>query len=100
MLLIVLLTAPMIRECCLPVTQASPCHETKHTEDVTCSSNQQALAPSQAVLGAGSFSDWELPLMHDGKSSLLTLAREVQRSIALDPTPRNDIYLETCALLI
>jgi hypothetical protein len=49
-LMMILLTTPIVRDCCLPVTQVSPCHESKHTDDEKCFSNQQATAETKGVV--------------------------------------------------
>ncbi len=50
-LLMLLMTWPMVRDCCLPVTHSLPCHESKPkpTDDATCFSTQEAIAESKAA---------------------------------------------------
>jgi len=50
-LLMLLMTWPMVRDCCLPVTHALPCHESKPkpTDDTTCFSTQEAIAETKTV---------------------------------------------------
>jgi hypothetical protein len=45
LLVIVLLTVPMVRECCLPPAQVLPCHGTSPGGDESCVLNQQAIIP-------------------------------------------------------
>jgi hypothetical protein len=99
LLMILLLGVPIVRDCCLPLTQAQPCHAEKHDDDVTCSARQQAVA--------------------ENKAAAVTTPVLEQFDIAADPTPRvlmevrsliyrpisaqlpaNDIYLRTGTLLI
>src|SRR5438046_8915270 len=50
-LLMLLMTWPMVRDCCLPVTHALPCHESQPepTDDTTCFSTQEASAATKTV---------------------------------------------------
>src|SRR5207249_10007191 len=50
-LLMFLMTWPMVRDCCLPVTHALPCHESKPkpTDDTTCFSTQEAIAETKTA---------------------------------------------------
>src|SRR5215510_11890259 len=62
LVMVFLVTVPMVRDCCLPVTQRLPCHETQHTDDVTCFSNQQAIAETKTALGVSSSIDYQCPI--------------------------------------
>jgi hypothetical protein len=94
------LTAPMVRECCLPVVQAPPCHESKHTNDVTCASNQQAIAETKAPLHARPTISFALRNAHETQSPSLMRVRPFTIAFGLAPTPPTDLYLQTGALLI
>src|SRR5437667_11912671 len=50
-LLMLLMTWPMVRDCCLPVTHNLPCHESKpkHADDATCFSTQEAIAETKTA---------------------------------------------------
>jgi len=45
LLVIVLLTVPTVRECCLPPAQVLPCHGSNPGTDEPCVVNQQAIIP-------------------------------------------------------
>jgi hypothetical protein len=49
-LLMFVMTWPMLRDCCLPVTHNLPCHESqpKPADDSTCFSIQEAIAETKA----------------------------------------------------
>src|SRR5262249_35643237 len=94
LVMVFLVTVPMIRDCCLPVAQRPPCHETRHTDDVTCFSNQQAIAETKTAL------DYQCPLADDAKSAIVTQIRRASDTVTLVPIPRVDIYLRTGTLLI
>jgi hypothetical protein len=94
------LAAPMVRECCLPVVQAPPCHESKHTDDVTCASNQQAIAGTKAALNVlRPALNCVLLSAQKTNSPILYICRALTTS-GLDPKPPTDLYLQTGALLI
>jgi hypothetical protein len=64
LLTILLLVAPTVRDCCLPVAQSQPCHESKHHTDVTCSAVRQAIADNKEAVtrtGRHVYDDAELP---------------------------------------
>ena len=50
-LLMLLMTWPMVRDCCLPVTHNLPCHESKPkpTDASTCFSTQEAIAETKSA---------------------------------------------------
>ena len=50
-LLMLLMTWPMVRDCCLPVTHTLPCHESKPKplDDSTCFSVQEAVAEAKTA---------------------------------------------------
>ena len=100
LVMVFLVTVPMIRDCCLPVTHRLPCHETQHRDDVTCFSNQQAIAETKTALGVSSSIDYQCPFADDAKSAIVTQIRRASDTVTLVPIPRVDIYLRTGALLI
>lgn len=100
LVIVFLVTVPMIRDCCLPVTQRLACHEARHTDDVTCFSNQQAIAETKTALGVSSSIDYQCPFADDTKSAIVTQIRRASDRVTLAPIPRVDIYLRTGALLI
>jgi len=100
LLMILLLAVPFVRDCCLPVTQPLPCHQQKHADDVTCFSSQQAIPETKTALGAGSFSEYNLPVTVDAQSAIRTQVPRASDKAMLVPPPHSDIYLRTGALLI
>jgi len=101
LLIILFLIAPMVGECCLPVTPTLPCHGTRHTEDLSCASNQQAIAETKAAIDKGpSLPSFELPITHAAKLALLQTRGPIAENVTPSPTPPTDLYLLTCALLI
>ena len=100
LVMVFLVTVPMIRDCCLPVTQRLACHEARHTDDVTCFSNQQAIAETKTALGVSPSIDYHCLIADDAKSAIATQIRRASDTVTLVPTPRVDIYLRTGALLI
>jgi hypothetical protein len=100
-LMVILVTTPMVRDCCLPVTQVSSCHESKHTDDEKCFSNQQAIAETKGAVAFKITLDHWFPsdgILHPGDLPLVRLAAyEVARAHPLDGM---DLYLHTGALLI
>jgi hypothetical protein len=98
--MVVVLTAPLARECCLPVTQASLCHETKQNSDLTCSSNPQAIAVTKVALGLGLSRPYEAAIASEATFAFVLNNRVVSTTRGFGPTPPSDIYLRTGALLI
>ena len=100
-LMMVLLAAPMVRDCCLPVTHSLPCHESKHADDEDCFSNQQAIAETKSVAAVTIALDHWFPsvaVLHSGCFPVVRdAAYEVARTRLHDGT---DLYLRTGALLI
>jgi hypothetical protein len=99
LLMILLLTAPMVHDCCLTVTQAQPCHESKQHDVVTCSARLQAVAGNKPTAVTPSVSS-PFYIAVDGNSSVPTEVRCVVHRAVLAPLPANDIYLRTGTLLI
>ena len=100
LLMVFLLTVPMVRDCCLPVTHLLPCHGSKHSDDVTCFANQQAIAETKTAIGVSSPTDFACSLSDDAKSAIFTQLRRTSARVRLVRTPTTDIYLRTGALLI
>jgi hypothetical protein len=100
LLMMFLVTVPMVRDCCLPATHLLPCHESKHSDDVTCFSNQQAITETKIAIGTESSIHYESAIAPDTKSAMLTQIRLELERITLAPTPIRDLYLRTGALLI
>jgi hypothetical protein len=101
LLIVLFLIAPMMRECCLPVIPSLPCHETKQTDDLSCASNQQAIAEANAAIRMRpSLQCSDLPTTHDAKSALPAAHGWVANKTTPSPTPPGDLYLRTGALLI
>src|SRR5262249_18378997 len=100
LLVMFLLTVPMVRDCCLPVTHGLPCHESKDADDETCFSNQQAIGEAKSGLSVSTSIDYQLPIADDVKSAMFTQIGLTLDRIHLVPTPISDIYLRTGALLI
>jgi len=98
--MMILLTAPMVRECCLPVTHALPCHESKQTDDVTCASNQQAITESKTVAALRSSIVSTQPVTNFAAPERITEIRAAENVFEVAYPPPTDIYLRTGALLI
>src|SRR5262249_34678941 len=73
LLMIFLVTVPLARDCCLALAQLPPCHESKHTDDVTCFSNQQAIETKTAL--PDSAIDYRCAIFDDPSSATLTQIR-------------------------
>jgi hypothetical protein len=99
LLMMILLTAPMVRDCCLPVAHVLPCHESKQRDDVTCFTTLQAIAETKTALAASSL-DHRDAIADDAIFVVLTQTRRALGRVRLAPTLASDIYLRTCALLI
>jgi len=100
LLIMLLLTVPFVRECCLPVTQPSPCDEPRHSDDVTCSSREQAIAETKTEPGSNSSMDYVVEVADTANSAILTRIHRSSERDTLAPRPTSDIYLRTGALLI
>jgi hypothetical protein len=83
----------------MPVAPLPPCHESKHTDDVTCFSNQQAIAETKTAL-ADSCIDHRCAISDDPISAILPQIQRASDRATVLPTPTGDIYLRTGALLI
>src|SRR5215510_2889284 len=98
LLMILLVTVPMVRDCCVPVTHLLPCHESEHGRDVACFSNQQAIAETKGAVVSSSV-DYPCPTVVDAKSAIVTHIRRAPERSTLVPT-QTGISLRTGALLI
>jgi hypothetical protein len=99
LLIILLLTAPMLHDCCLPVTQVRLCHDSKHDDAVTCSARLQAVAENKGAAVTPSVSN-QFYIAADGNPTVPTEERCLIHRAAFAPLPANEIYLRTGALLI
>src|SRR5262249_12741133 len=97
LLMMFLVTVPMVRDCCLPVTHLLPCHDKDHGADVTCFSNQQAITETKSALGVSSSIDYLCRIADDAQSAIVTQFRRVSYRIMLVPAT-SEIYLRTCVL--
>jgi hypothetical protein len=98
-LIIFFLIAPMVRECCLPVTPTLPCHETKRVEDLSCASNQQATEAKAGIALRPSLVCCDLQAPQDVKAALSAAHEWVADNITTS-SPPDHLYLRTGALLI
>ena len=99
LLFILLLTAPMLHDCCLPITQARLCHDSKHDDAVTCSVSLQAVAENKGAAVTPSVSN-PFYIAAGGNLNVPAEARCRIHRAGLAPLPPNEIYLRTGALLI
>ena len=98
-LVMILLIAPIVRDCCLPITHPV-CHESQHRDDPACSTNLQAITETKTE-----FAVKDSVLQGIVKAVPLHLVILTNLQIAADPIrlaqrPTTDIYLRTAALLI
>jgi hypothetical protein len=98
--MMVLLAAPIVRDCCLPVVHTPQCHESKRTDDVTCSSNQQAITEPRADIALNAAVDCELRAADDMNYTVPTHTRWAADRVITARLPVSDLYLRTGALLI
>ena len=100
LLMMIVLTAPMVRDCCLPVTHSLPCHEQKHTGDITCDPNLLATTVNKPPLADRLSLALEMLALHQASRSLATPIRQIPPRIGPDDSPPIDLYIRTGALLI
>jgi len=98
-LMILLLGVPIVRDCYLPVTQAQPCHASKHDDDATCSARQQAVAENKAPAVTTPVQS-QFYMAADPNPTVFTEVRCVIDRAVSAPLPANDIYLRTGTMLI
>jgi hypothetical protein len=99
-LMMIVLTAPMVRDCCLPVTHSFPCHEQKHTDDITCDVNLQAITVTKPALAVGLSLAFDRAAFHQAMPELASAIRQIPLRTGLNASPPTDIYIRTGALLI
>ena len=100
-LMMILLSTPLLRDCCLPVTHSLPCHESKHADDVSCASNQQAIVETKAGAAARFSIEDALPVMNLAASGIrLGGIRTAEDVFDFVCPPLTEIYLRTGTLLI
>ena len=100
LLIMVLLTVPVARDCCLPVVHTPQCHESGRTDDVTCSSDQQAMTEPRADVALSAAVDCELRTADNTNAAVRTHTRCAADSITATTPHTPDLYLRTGALLI
>jgi hypothetical protein len=102
LLLIALLAAPLVRDCCLPVPENRPCHQSKPADDLTCVSNQQAITEAKIAQEPQSAAteSYDLPTAHGAGYMVSGRTLRVPDRMLSDPSPPPDLYLQTAALLI
>jgi hypothetical protein len=99
--MMILLTTPMVRDCCVPITHVSPCDESKQTDDETCFSNQQAIAETKGVVAFKITLNHWFPCVVIPHSGDFPLVRPAAYEVAwAHPLDGMDLYLRTGALLI
>jgi hypothetical protein len=98
--MMLLLAVPFVRECCLPVMHPPPCHESRHSDESTCYSRQQAIAETKTELPNSSSMGYIVEVADGGNSAILTRVHRRSDSAAFAPRLTSDIYLRTGALLI
>jgi hypothetical protein len=99
-LMMIVLTAPMVRECCLPVQHSFPCHEQKHTDDITCDANPQAVTVSKSALDVRISLAFDMLRLHQATPASASAIGQIPARAGLDASPPTDIYFRTGALLI
>jgi hypothetical protein len=97
--MIVLLTVPMVRECCLPPAQVLPCHGARLGEDQSCILTEEAVLPVNSSEAASSFiAEFLFPNVADtGESYRLT---GLSGQVVLPHAFISDVNLRTGVLLI
>ena len=99
-LMMFLLTVPTVRDCCLPLVHTPQCHESKRTDDVTCSANAPAIAETKAAIGSNTTLDCAFRINEDVQSAVLNQIRSTPDGVPVTTIPTPDLYLRTGALLI
>jgi hypothetical protein len=102
LLMMLVLSVPMVRECCVPVTLPLPCHHQQpvNPNDATCAAAQTAIAETKMSLGAGSAGESICPTSEYPSSAVLAVLPFITGEIAHFTIPATSIYLRTGALLI
>jgi hypothetical protein len=98
---IIFLMVPMVRECCLPVITAPPCHQSKPTDDSACTSNQAAITEAKSSVGVTKHFEY-LPSTAgvNDVQSYVGFRSHINAPVAVCCGSSNDLYLGTGALLI
>lgn len=92
---------PMVRDCCLPLTNLPPCHHSKHTDDLTCASNLQAITENKTtyVLRV-SVPSCDLPVAPPAGGAVSAMTSQASEQTTASLPPPIELYLRTRALLI
>lgn len=99
-LMIVFLAFPMMRDCCLPVAQVLPCHESTQMDDQACVTNQLAIIGMKTKLVAESKVEYRFPVALGYSEPFAPTGHPTERVAFLAPTYAIDICLRTGSLLI
>jgi hypothetical protein len=100
-LMMVVLSIPLVRECCVPVAVPLPCHHEQpiNPNDPACAAAQTAVAETKVSHGA--VLRIESPALISDSSVLKTaLSLFTSEEVAHPTIPATCIYLRTGALLI
>jgi len=60
-LMMIVMAASMVSDCCLPTTHALPSDGSRHSNDEGCFWNEQAIAETKGTVAAGISTDYRLP---------------------------------------
>jgi hypothetical protein len=99
-LILIVLIAPMVRDCCLPVIHNLPCHESKHADDEACFWSQQAIPQAKGTIAYQMTVEYRLPSIVLFSQYLTTIRYFANRVLLLARQDGTDLYLRTGALLI
>ena len=94
-----LLIVPLVQDCCMPATNAMPCHQSR-PENESCSSMRQAIAEAKNTLGFRVSTDCDSLIPHLPDCAAITQVRGATERMAILSIATNDVYLRTHALLI
>src|SRR5688572_8099901 len=97
-LMMLLLTVPIVRECCLPVAHTPPCHQSKQADEVTCYS-EQAVTETKTFFSGDARMESHVRNADAMPAILPNVCGQTNR-IVLTSLPAIHIYLRTSALLI
>jgi hypothetical protein len=100
LLMTLLLASPMVHDCCLRIAPG-PCHESKLTDQVICTPNEQMIAENKtaAAVNSNSLHAWSYTAV-DANRALFVQTQRVSIATTFVPPPTRALYLQTCALLI
>jgi hypothetical protein len=100
LLMMIVLAAPMVSDCCLPTTRA-PFDESKHSDDEGCFWSDQAIAETKGTVAARITVEYRLPFMALLISETLGSARHFKHEGELTrPQDGIDLYLRNGTLRI